>query len=71
MIGVNEMLEVDIQGKEHINKNWSNQFGGLAVMHRANGHSIFSSPVLDQPELRDALSSLADLSLELISVENK
>ena len=65
------MLEVKIQVKGHINKDWSNQFGGLVIKHKEDGNTTVNGLVRDQPELRGVLSSLADLGLDLISVNTK
>ena len=65
------MLEVEIQVREHINKDWSNRFGDLSVTHKQDGNTTLSGFVRDQPELRSVLSSLADLGLDLISVKTK
>jgi hypothetical protein len=65
------MLEVEIRVRGHINKDWSNRFGGLAIAHMKDGDTVISGPVRDQSELRGLLSSLADLGLELISVTTK
>jgi hypothetical protein len=65
------MLEIEIRVRGHINKDWSNRFGGLAIAHMKDSDTVFSGPVRDQSELRGLLSSLADLGLELISVTTK
>ncbi len=68
MYGVNPMLEVKIQVKGHINKDWSSRFGCLAVSHEKDGNTTFSGLLRDQSELRGVLSSLSDLGLDLIFV---
>ena len=65
------MLEVEIRVMGHINKDWSNRFSGLAVTHKNDGNTTLSGSVRDQPELRGLLSSMADLGLDLISVNTK
>jgi len=65
------MLEVEIQVKGHVNKDWSNRFGCLAVTHEKDGTTIFSGPIRDQSELRGVLSALANLGLDLISVNTE
>ena len=65
------MLEVEIRVQGYINKDWSNRFGGLTVKHNKDGDTTLTGPVRDQPELRGLLSSLADLGLDLISVNTK
>ena len=65
------MLEVEIQVKGHVNKDWSNKFGCLAVRHKEEGNTTFSGLIRDQSELRGVLSALADLGLDLISVNTE
>ena len=65
------MLEVEIQVRGHINKDWSNSFGYLAVTHGNDGNTTFSGSIRDQSALRGVLSFLADLGLDLISVDTK
>jgi hypothetical protein len=51
-----------------VDKGWSDWFGGLQIKHTAHGGTLLRGPVRDQAELRGILSRLADLGLELISV---
>ena len=61
------MLQVGIMIKGKLDKDWSDWFGGFEITHAA-GHSILQGTIRDQVELRGILSRLADLGLELISV---
>ena len=65
------MLEVEIQVKGYINKDWSSGFGCLSITHEKDGNTTVSGPIRDQSELRGVLSSLADLGLDLISVNTE
>jgi hypothetical protein len=62
------MRQVEIIVKGQVDKGWSDWFGGLQIKHTAHGGTLLRGPVRDQAELRGILSRLADLGLELISV---
>ena len=64
-----KLVEIRIKGK--IDKYWTDWFGNLAVSHSSQGDSILTGSVKDQAELRGVLTRLADLNLELISVNSK
>ncbi|HEY94414.1 MAG TPA: hypothetical protein G4O15_05700 [Dehalococcoidia bacterium] len=53
--------------KGNLGRGWSDWFGGFGITH-ATGNSILQGSVRDQSELRGILSGLADLGLDLISV---
>lgn len=61
------MSQVEIRVKGHVDRDWSDWFGGFEITHTAGG-STLSGPIADQAELRGILSRLADLGLELVSV---
>ncbi len=65
------MRQVEIVVKGQIDACWSDWFGGFEITHTAGGGSILTGPVRDQAELRGILSRLADLGLELISVNTR
>ncbi|MGD1118428.1 MAG: hypothetical protein ABR886_02965 [Dehalococcoidales bacterium] len=62
------MQQVEIRVRGQINRDWSTWFGGLTITHTPQGETILNGSVRDQAELRGLLSRLADLGLELISV---
>jgi hypothetical protein len=62
------MRRVEIMVKGHLNRDWSDWFGGFEITHTAGGSSTLTGPVRDQAELRGILSRIADLGLELVSV---
>ena len=62
------MQKVEIRIRGEIDENWSGWFGGFTITHNPQGESILVGLVRDQAELRGILSKLADLGLELISV---
>jgi len=65
------MKQVEIRIKGKIDKGWMDWFGNLAITHSSQGDSILTGSVQDQAELRGILSRLADLNLELISVNTR
>ena len=58
-------MEIVVKGQ--IDQKWSEWFDGFEIIH-AKGQSILKGPVRDQSELRGILFHLADLGLDLISV---
>ncbi len=65
------MRQVEIVVKGQIDTCWSGWFGGFEITHIAGGASSLTGPVRDQAELRGILSRLANLGLELISVNTQ
>ncbi len=62
------MRQVEIKVKGHVDLDWSDWFGGFEITHTADG-STLRGHIADQAELRGILSRLADLGLELLSVD--
>jgi hypothetical protein len=62
------MQQLEIRVKGHLDRTWANRLYGLQIVHTSNGNTVLSGPLRDQAELRGILSRLADLGLELISV---
>jgi len=65
------MQQVEIRMKGEINESWSSWFSGFDIDHKPQGESILVGSIRDQAELRGILSKLADLGLQLISVNVK
>ena len=61
------MIQVEIIIKGHLDSDWADWFDNFEITQAA-GRSLLQGPVRDQAELRGILSRLADLGLELISV---
>ena len=68
MQGYDGMIQIEIVIRGHLDRDWSDWFGGFKITH-ADGQSVLKGTVRDQAELRGILSRLADLGLELISVD--
>ena len=62
------MQQVQICFRGHINKDWANRLFSLQITHTSDGNTMLSGTLRDQAELRGILSRLADLGLDLISV---
>ena len=61
------MQRMEIVVKGLLDQSWSESFDGFEITH-APEYTILEGPVRDQAELRGILSRLADLGLELVSV---
>lgn len=59
---------MDIVVKGQIDQNWSEWFDSFEITHTTAGETRLTGTIRDQAELRGILSRLADLGLELISV---
>ena len=65
------MLQVEIRVKGHMDRDWSEWFEGLRVVHTPDGDSILTGLVRDQAMLRALLNRLANLGLNLVSVNTQ
>ncbi len=52
-----------------LDPHWSALFDGLTITADANGNSMISGQVADQPALYGLISRLRDLGLTLLTVE--
>ena len=70
LIGGSSLVEqVEIRVRGQMDRNWSDWFGGLTIAHTPCGETVLAGPIRDQAELRGMLFRLANLGLELISVD--
>ena len=58
--------EIRIAG--HLDAQWQDWFDGMSVTQEADGTTLLSGPVTDQPALHGLLRKVRDLGLLLISV---
>jgi len=58
--------EIRIEG--HLDTRWQDWFEGMSVTLEADGTTLLSGPVPDQPALYGLLRKVRDLGLPLISV---
>jgi hypothetical protein len=61
-----QVCQIRIKG--HIDKSWSEWLGGLTITHEADGTTVLTGPITDQPALYGLLIRLRDLGLSLVSV---
>ena len=62
------MQKIEIRVKGQIDRSWSDWFGGLTINHTPRGETVLAGSIRDQAELRGMLFRLADLGLELVSL---
>jgi len=60
------IYQIRIEG--HLDKQWTNWFGGLTITLEENGDTLLTGPVLDQAALFGLLRQVRDLGMQLISV---
>lgn len=58
--------QIRIEG--HLGSQWTDWFDGLSVTHEADGKTLLSGPVPDQPALNGLLRKVRDLGMPLVSV---
>ena len=63
------MQQIEITVKGQLNRDWSDWFGGLTIVYTVQGETVLTGPIRDQAELRGVLIRLADLGLELVSLD--
>ena len=54
--------------EEHIDRQWTNLFEGLAITSKENGDTLITGQVADQAALHGLLKKVRDLGLTLVSV---
>ena len=52
----------------HLDAQWQDWFDGMSVTQEADGTTLLSGPVPDQPALYGLLRKVRDLGLTLVSV---
>jgi len=60
--------DYEIRTQGHIDRRWSDWFGGMALVHEPDGTTVIRCPALDQAGLHGLLAKVRDLGLPLISV---
>lgn len=58
----------EIRIKGHLDAHWADWFDGLTITLEANGDTLLSGPVTDQPALYGILRRVRDLGMPLVSV---
>jgi hypothetical protein len=57
-----------IKVKGHLDRRWTEWFGGMTITLEENGYTLLTGPVVDQAALHGLLRKVRDLGLPLISV---
>jgi len=60
------LYEIRIRG--HLDDQWAEWFGGLAVTLEEDGDTLLTGPVVDQAALHGLLKKVRDLGMPLLSV---
>ena len=64
---VREMV-YQIRIKGHLERQWTDWFGGLTITLEDDGDTVLSGPVVDQAALHGLLKKVRDLGMALVSV---
>ena len=57
-----------IRIKGHLDRQWTDWFGGLTITLEDNGDTLLTGPVVDQAALHGLLKKVRDLGTPLLSV---
>jgi hypothetical protein len=52
----------------HLDRQWTDWFGGMTITHEKDGTTLLSGPVADQAALHGLLKKVRDLGMPLVSV---
>jgi hypothetical protein len=63
-----EPLAYQIRIKGHLDRQWTDWFGGLTITLEDNGDTLLTGPVVDQAALHGLLRKVRDLGMTLVSV---
>jgi hypothetical protein len=64
-----EPIVYQIRLKGHLDDQWADWFGGLAITLEENGDTLLTGPVVDQAALFGLLKKVRDLGLPLVSID--
>ena len=63
-----EPMVYQIRLKGHMDRQWTDWFGGLTIALEENGDTLLTGPVADQAALYGLLRKVRDLGVPLLSV---
>ena len=63
-----EGITYQIRVTGHLDRQWTDWFGGLAITQEEDGHTLLTGLVIDQAALYGLLKKVRDLGLPLVSV---
>ena len=58
--------EIKVEG--HLDRQWTDWFGGVTIQWEEDGNTLLACPVVDQAALYGLLKKVRDLGIPLISV---
>lgn len=61
------VYQIKVEG--HLDREWTDWFGGLTITLEEDGDTLFTGPVLDQAALHGLLKKVRDLGMTLVSVK--
>ncbi|GAC1302685.1 MAG: hypothetical protein NVSMB27_42590 [Ktedonobacteraceae bacterium] len=61
-------LVYQIKIKGHLDRHWTDWFGGLTITLEVNGETLLTGAVVDQAALHGLLRKVRDLGMPLLSV---
>ena len=61
----------EIKLKGHLDHQWQDWFGGLAITLQRNGDTLLTGPVVDQAALHGLLRKVRDLGMPLLSITSR
>jgi len=64
-----QIYQIRIQG--HLDHEWSEWLGGLAIEHLHGGDTLLEGEIADQSALHGLLVKIGDLGLTLVSIHRK
>ena len=62
-----EPMVYQIRVKGHLDRRWTEWFGGVTITLEDNGDALLTCPVVDQAALHGLLRKVRDLGMPLIS----
>ena len=62
-----EPMVYQIRVKGHLDRRWTEWFGGVTITLEDNGDTLLTCPVVDQAALHGLLRKVRDLGMPLIS----
>jgi hypothetical protein len=64
---LDEPMVYQIRIEGHLDRRWTDWFGGMTITLKDNGDTLLAGPVVDQAALHGLLRKIRDLGMPLIS----